>query len=64
MRFGFRRVALLGRRHRADQDGDVIEQPVGPGEFEERVDENQDQPDAFDFPQRRRRAEIDRHARL
>jgi len=45
---------LGGRRHRAQQDGDIIEQPVRPGEFEERVDENQDQPDAFDLPQRRR----------
>src|SRR5260221_12301512 len=40
VRFGLRRVALCGRRHRAEQDGDIVEQPVGPGEFEERVDEN------------------------
>src|SRR3984893_12162337 len=39
MRFGLRRVAGFDRRHRAEQDGDVIEQPVGPGEFEEGVDE-------------------------
>ena len=60
MRFGLRRVALRGRRHRPEQDGDVIEQPVGPGKFEERVDEDQDQPDAFDLPQRRRGREVDR----
>jgi hypothetical protein len=52
---GFRGVAFGGRRHPAEQDGDVIEWPVGPGEFEEGVDEDQDQPDAFGFPQRGRR---------
>src|SRR4030088_1367455 len=31
MRLGFRRVALACRRHRSEQDRNVIEQPVGPG---------------------------------
>ena len=56
----FRRVALRRRRHRPEQDRDIVEQAVGPGEFEERVDEDQDQPDALDFPQGGRGSEIDR----
>ena len=59
MRFGFRGVELIGRRHRAEQDGDIVEQAVSPGEFEEGIDENQDQAYAFDFPKRRRGPDID-----
>ena len=59
MRFGFLRVAPGGGRHGAEQGADIVEQPVGPGEFEECVDEDQDQPDAFHFPQGRRGADVD-----
>jgi len=51
VRFSFRRVALAGWRHRAEQDADVVEEPVGPGEFEKGVDEDQDQPaDRLSWP--------------
>jgi hypothetical protein len=60
MRLRFLAVALGRRRHRAKQDRDIVEQAVSPGELEERVDEDDHQPDAFDFPQRGRGGEIDR----
>src|SRR5882757_8963957 len=54
VRYGFRGSAFGDRRHPAEQDLNVIEQPVGPGKFEKGVDEDQDQADAFGFPQRGR----------
>src|SRR3954452_962838 len=47
MSFGLRRVTLRGCRHAAEQDRDIVEQAVRPGEFEEGVDADQDKADAF-----------------
>src|SRR3954468_4178839 len=54
MSFGLRRVTLRGCRHAAEQDRDIVEQAVRPGEFEEGIDADQDEADAFQLPHRRR----------
>src|SRR3954466_7853273 len=50
-----RRVPLLRFRRRTDHDGEVVEQPVRPGEFEESIDEDDDETHHLHFPQLRAR---------
>ena len=57
---GLRRVAPVSRRHAAEQDRDIVEQAIGPGEFEEGVDADQHEADAFQLPHCGRGAEVDR----
>src|ERR1017187_5246354 len=47
-------VLLLRRRRRAHHDGEIIEQPVRPGEFEEGIDEDNGEPHHLHLPQFRR----------
>jgi hypothetical protein len=52
--------------NRAEQDRDVVEQPVRPGELEERIDEDHGEPDRLDFPGKPRggRAEGERREHI
>jgi len=51
VRLGGGQALLRRRRHGAVEDGHVVEQPVGPGELEERVDEDHREADDLDLPQ-------------
>src|SRR5246127_5259984 len=59
MGLGFGAVALCSRRRRPEQDRNVVEQSIRPGEFEEGVDEDQDQPQALNLPERCRGTDIE-----
>lgn len=47
-RFG--RLGSIARRRRADQNRGIIEQPIGPGEFEKGVDKDHRESDDLHFP--------------
>jgi hypothetical protein len=53
--FGLHRGALARRRHRAEHDRDVVVEPIGPGELEECVHQDEDQACCLDLPLRRGR---------